>query len=31
MNYEKVNKYPLIDYQFKDALKEIELEKSFTN
>ena len=31
MNYEKVNKYPLIDYQFKDALKEIEWEKSFTN
>ena len=31
MNYEKVNKYPLIDYQFKDDLKEIELEKSFTN
>lgn len=31
MNYEKANKYPLLDYQFKDALKEIELEKSFTN
>ena len=31
MNYEKVNKYPLMDYQFKDDLKEIELEKSFTN
>lgn len=31
MNYEKANMYPLIDYQFKDDLKEIELEKSFTN
>lgn len=29
MNYEKANKYPLLDYQFKDALKEIELEKKF--
>ena len=31
MNYEKANKYPLLDYQFKDDLKEIELEKCFTN
>lgn len=31
MNYEKANKYPLLDYQFKDDLKEIEMEKCFTN
>jgi len=31
MNYEKANQYPLLDYQFKDDLKEIELEKCFTN